>query len=280
MTVPFDMVTAATERSGVTAELEWSEVGGAGPPMVLVHGFTGSSEDFVRVVPPLFGLRRVLLVDQLGHGMSPRAERYDYDVLTSALVTFLESSVGEPVDLLGHSLGGRVAIPIAANRPDLVRSLILMDTWADQPDRGDRASTHEDIWALPPEEALAALGDMEASQPDPEAELIATAWGRGWLDRHLASNAARVHQQAITDLGPAVFVAGSNAMDVARRIASPTTVLVGERDAPFLGSSQRLVDAITNARLVTIAGAYHSPQLSHPDAWASAVIAHLQWVDG
>ena len=259
--------------------LVWSEAGGAGPVLVLVHGFTGSSEDFVGVVPSLFSRRRIVLVDQLGHGGSPRAERYDYDTLTAALVAFLEREVGEPVDLLGHSLGGRVVIPIAADRPDLVRSAILMDTWADQPDRADAAAAHEEIWTLPADEALVALEAMEESRPDPEADLIAAVWGRDWLDRHLAANAAQVDEQAITDLGPAVFVAGNNAIGSAGRIDRPTTVLVGEHDTPFVGSSQRLVEAISGARLVVIGGAYHSPQLSHPEEWAAAIIEHLDWVD-
>ncbi len=260
--------------------LAWHEAGGSGQPMVLVHGFTGTSEDFAAVVAPLFERRRIVLVDQLGHGASPRAERYDYDTLTAALVAFLEREIGEPVDLLGHSLGGRVVIPIAATRSDVVRSLLLMDTWADQPDRGDAAGALGEIWSKPPDEALAALDALEESRPDPEGDLIASAWGSEWLDRHLASNAAQVDERAITDLGPAVFVAGLSVLDMARRIGCPTTVLVGEHDLPFIGSSQRLGQAIPHARLVTIEGAYHSPQLSHPDAWAAAVVAHLDWVDG
>lgn len=259
--------------------LSWSEAGGSGPAMVLVHGFTGTSEDFVRVVPSLFDLRRVVLVDQLGHGLSPRVDRYDYERLTAALTAFLERDVGEPVDLLGHSLGGRAVIPIAAGRPELVRSLILMDTWADQPDRRDAAAAHAEIWALPPEEALRAMEAMEGSQEDPEADLIAAVWGRAWLDAHLASNDAQVDRRAITDLGPAVFVDGAGVMDLAAQVTCPTTVLVGEHDASFLASSQRLVGTIPGARIATIAGAYHSPQLSHPDTWADAITAHLEWVD-
>ena len=59
----------------------------------------------------------------------------------------------------------------------------------------------------------------------------------------------------------------------------PVLVIVGEQDAPFLGSSQRLAKAIPGARLVVIPDAGHSPQFENPDAWWQALSAFLREVE-
>ncbi len=71
---------------------------------------------------------------------------------------------------------------------------------------------------------------------------------------------------------------GPDLLEDCARISAPTTVICGEHDAPLVGPSARLAATPPNARLVTIAGAYHSPQLTHPEEWTDAVEAHLAWV--
>ncbi len=116
------------------------------PTLVLCHGYTGSALDFSLVVDSLAVDRRVVTLDQRGHGHSAQTghlEGYTLDQLSADLAAFLET-VGEgPVDLLGHSMGGRVVMGAVLARPELVHSLILMDTSA---------------WSfLPPDEEIRAL---------------------------------------------------------------------------------------------------------------------------
>ncbi len=80
----------------------------------------------------------------------------------------------EPVDLLGHSMGGRTILPIAIERPDLVHSLILMDTWADQNERDSETEQLATVFSLPQEEALAALDELW-SVLGPEKDLSSPA---------------------------------------------------------------------------------------------------------
>src|ERR1700685_1094425 len=128
--------TAASPKSfhvhGV--DLAWSERGSAPagtPTLVLCHGYTGSALDFSLVVDALAADRRVVTLDQRGHGYSTKTghlEGYTIEQLAADLAAFL-GTVGEgPVDLLGHSMGGRVVMGAVLAHPELVRSLILMDT--------------------------------------------------------------------------------------------------------------------------------------------------------
>ena len=77
---------------------------------MLVHGFTGSSHDFALVADDLAADRRVVLLDQRGHGHSTktgRLEGYTIEQLVADLAAFLEAVGDGPVDLLGHSMGAR-----------------------------------------------------------------------------------------------------------------------------------------------------------------------------
>ena len=73
---------------------------------------------------------------------------YTIDQLTADLIAFLETVGGGPVDLLGHSMGGRVVMGVAVRRPDLVHSLILMDTsaWSFMPDDDELATLAAHSW--------------------------------------------------------------------------------------------------------------------------------------
>ena len=119
------------EMDGVS--IAWQEWGqGDGPPLVLCHGYTGSSFDFSLEIPALATGRRVVALDLRGHGRSTATgalDSYTLAQLASDLIGLLDVvGAGGPVDLLGHSMGGVVSMTAVLARPDLVRSLILMDT--------------------------------------------------------------------------------------------------------------------------------------------------------
>jgi pimeloyl-ACP methyl ester carboxylesterase len=62
-------------------------------------------------------------------------------------------------------------------------------------------------------------------------------------------------------------------------ITCPTTVIAGEHDHPLVDQAPELAEMVANGRLAVIDGAYHSPQLTHPEDWKNAVRAHLAWAD-
>lgn len=104
--------------------------GGQGRPVVLIHGLGGRSDDWATVIPPLVaGGFSVYAVDLLGHGASDKPD-VDYSIaLQSETVRqFLdEQRLGE-IDLVGWSMGGWVALKLAAEHPGEVRTLTLVDS--------------------------------------------------------------------------------------------------------------------------------------------------------
>jgi pimeloyl-ACP methyl ester carboxylesterase len=116
---------------GWDAHLRYHDLPGPGLPLVFVHGFgCASSCDFPRVAAdPGLGPRRRLLVDLLGSGFSdaPAGFSYAMEAHARCLDDLLEGLQLLQVDLYGHSMGGAVAIELAALRPGRVRRLVLSE---------------------------------------------------------------------------------------------------------------------------------------------------------
>ena len=100
-----------------------------GPPLLMVHGYNGSSDYFLpRALPSLAEERPVIAPDLPGNGLSGRLRKHTFDAYVSFLPRFLDALGVEKADLLGHSMGGQIAIAAAAASPDRFRTLILVDS--------------------------------------------------------------------------------------------------------------------------------------------------------
>jgi pimeloyl-ACP methyl ester carboxylesterase len=113
-------------------ELEWRgtrlhyAVGGAGPPLVLVHGLGGIIENWSALAPMLAERHRVLVPDLPGHGRSlPLAEARDVDALAQAVLAIATAEELGCAVWIGHSLGGLAAVRAAVLRPETVRGVVL-----------------------------------------------------------------------------------------------------------------------------------------------------------
>lgn len=100
--------------------------GGEGPPLLLVHGWTGAASNFAELAPLLAARYRVLVPDLPGHGgSSPLPAAPNVDALADSLHAVVAHEGLPPAAVVGHSLGGLVAIRLALRRPDAVRALVL-----------------------------------------------------------------------------------------------------------------------------------------------------------
>jgi pimeloyl-ACP methyl ester carboxylesterase len=166
---------------------------------------------------------------------------------------------------------------MAIERPDLVRSLILMDTsaWSFQPpDEEIRALVQQFIQAFDPADGMPAGFSLEG----PEDKLIEAAVPAQWLVEKNTITAG-MDAYAVKGLGLELWAEAEQGQGSLRsrlpEIACPVTVIVGEHDHPLVDQAPLLAAEVADGRLVVIDGAYHSPQLTHPDEWRAAVEVHL-----
>jgi 3-oxoadipate enol-lactonase len=251
-------------------------VGQGEPPLVLVHGFTGSSMDWIDVVDDLAVGRRVITFDHRGHGESTNvgAEHgYSFDRLVDDLEVVLDDLGVDTCDLLGHSMGGAVVMRYALRHPDRLRSLILMDT-AGRPIEGPSAELLRGAAGLVRSLGMPALLSF--------ADVYSPPDGTPDAERARVRNRTKLEQ-----MDPAAFaalgdeLAGSETIiDRLAAFDAVTTVIVGENDALLRPAADELAATVPGSVLVVIPAAGHSPQTENRLAWLEAVRGHLNRAEG
>jgi pimeloyl-ACP methyl ester carboxylesterase len=267
-------------------EMEIEEAGAGERAFVLVHGFTGSRDDFREQIEPLSALGRTIAVDQRGHGGSTNSGKHELYTVPN-LVADLNAAFGElglaRADLLGHSLGGVVALHFTLAHPERVASLVLMDTSAQPIRMRFSEATRASIAAFARQNGMGALAkrtrELAAGNPSafpPSALRVQERMGAdAFWDRIQRKHEAM--DPVAWDALSAQMGQLESALERLGEIRCPTTVLVGAEDAPFLGPSDEMEKRIAGARKVVIPDAAHSPQLENMSAWQEAIRAHLAW---
>lgn len=249
---------------------------GAGPALLLVHGFTGGKLDFHDQIDWFTDRYRVIAPDNRGHGETGNTgdeSSYSIAAMADDLHRFTGALGLEQFHLLGHSLGGMIAMRYALSHPDRLQSLILMDTSSAPLDvpRGGLGMMAD---VLRDSGAAALVELMKADPGSPEVRNGIDFLGeREHWDR-ITEKLAQMDPAAYASLGNAL----ENLPDITATLAAirvPTTVIVGAADTLFIDSSKAMAETIPGARLEVIPGAAHCPQYENADAWRTVIDGHL-----
>jgi pimeloyl-ACP methyl ester carboxylesterase len=100
---------------------------GSGPPLLILHGLLGSLDNWVSLARRWGDSFQVFALDLRNHGRSPHAEDFNYQVMAGDVLTFLDSQQFPKAHLLGHSMGGKVAMRLALDNPERVEKLVVAD---------------------------------------------------------------------------------------------------------------------------------------------------------
>jgi pimeloyl-ACP methyl ester carboxylesterase len=223
------------------------------PPLVLVHGLTEAGTTWPDAVSRWSGRWRLLAVDQRGHGHSARFTRAELDhcadVLVDDLVALLEP-LGVPIPVVGHSLGGWVAVQAASRRPDLVRALVLEDpALAVGSTPSDFAEQQERFL-----DGFAAGVDAEVARMR-----VDTAWTeaeiRGW-----AECKPLVDREMIRHL----HLGSADPVGVLDALRVPT-LIIAPRAGPLVPDPSLIGNPLV--RIVHVAGVGHCVRRDDPDAY-------------
>ena len=257
--------------------LHVAEAGG-GEPLVLLHGFTGSSAQW-SAHTVVFGREYLMLsVDLLGHGSSDAPvdpERYGMTRCVADLATLLDQLRVERAVWLGYSMGGRVALAFALAHPQRVRALILEGASpgiADPEERRVRRTADEALATTIEREGIEAFVDAWIRQP-----LFAS---QARLDESTlaAEHAAR---RANDPVGLANSLRGLGAGAQASfwsqlsTLAVPTLLVVGEEDQKFRTIAAAMAARIARAEVTLIPNAGHTAHLESPRAFQNSVLEFL-----
>ena len=245
---------------------------GAGPVLVLVHGFGGAKEDFFDQIDDLARDHRVVAFDLRGHGSSdgPDTEAaYSLDRFAADLECVVDHLGAPTFRVLGHSMGGMIVRRFVLRTPDRVEALVLMDTSpgpvptldADIIDLGVQIAKEQGMDELKRVmDAFAPLGT-----PAYEQTLLERPGYREFGDRKWASLSQAMYTKMLIEVRDQPEQLDA----LAAAVSCPTLIMVGDQDAPFLPGSHSMAAAIATAELAVIPNAGHSPQFENGEVWLS-----------
>ncbi|MFF5444578.1 alpha/beta fold hydrolase [Streptomyces sp. NPDC012888] len=244
--------------------IRWVEFPGPGPARVYLHGLGATAPAYFAAgaVHPLLAGRRSLLVDLLGHGHSDRPEAFPYtlEAHADALAEALEAAgAAGPAgaELIAHSMGGAVAVVLAARHPHLVSRLVLVDANLDpvEPVRGTAGSSGIATYT---EEEFLAGGWAEVR------DRVGAHW---WSTMRLAGRTA-LYRSAVH------LAAGTvpTMRELLLNLKVPRTFLLPAADAPLAGAEELRAAGV---RVVAVPDCGHNIMLDNPEGFAEATARAL-----
>lgn len=254
------------------------DLAGDGPALLLLHGFTGAASSWAPLVPKLAAHRRTIAVDLIGHGGSespPDPERYRMEPCVGDLGALLDALDVARADVLGYSMGGRVALHLAAALPERVRSLVLESSSpgiADPIERAARVAADNALADTIERDGLAAFVDRWERLP-----LFASQAGLPDETR------ARLRDQRLRNdpLGLANSLRGMGAgrpaplWDRLAALGMPALLIAGEMDEKYRAIAAAMARAMPRPRVAIVPAAGHAVHLERPGAFLGAVLQFL-----
>ena len=231
---------------------------GAGPPVVLLHGLSGSARWWRHTLPALAEGYSVHIPDLIGFGRSRRrgGDQPDIPTLARLLVAWLDAQGLDRTHLVGHSMGGQLSVHIAASHPTRIDRLVLVSAAG-----------------IPRPRSVAELARFVAEMAPPRA------WGRLTFLPTIATDALRA--------GPRVLwratrhLLADDIRPLLPRIVHPTLLVWGRLDPLTPVDHGRIIaESIPGARLVIFEDAAHNPMADRPAAFNELVVSFLAGADG
>jgi pimeloyl-ACP methyl ester carboxylesterase len=240
---------------------------GVGEPVLMLHGLGGTKASFLPSVAALAPQgRQVIAADLPGFGESdkPIAARYDAKFFSQAVLALMDALGLERIDLVGHSLGGRVALEVVMHAPERFRRVVLMTP--------SLAWLRDRRWAPWLRLVRPELGLLQPA-PRPVVELIVKRVIAGGDSRYAAAGIDEFLRAYTTARGRAAFYAAARNIyleepeqfwDRLRNLQPPALFVWGSKDPLVPAAFERHVrDAVPQAKHVTLESG-HVPQVEQP----------------
>jgi len=251
------------------AELYFEDTGTGAETIVFSHGLLWSGRMYDAQVAALKARYRCVTYDHRGQGQSPASPTpYDMETLAADAAALIDALGVAPVHFVGLSMGGFVGMRLAIRKPELLRTLILVDTAADSEPRAN----------VPKYRAMSFLTRMFGYRIVLGA-VMKIMFGPPFLKDAARSAQRRTMEQHLLGLRDAETRAALESVITRRpvedelgKIKTPTLVLHGAEDRAIVTPrARKMADAIPSARWVTIPRAGHTSTVEEPDAIVRAL---------
>ncbi len=246
---------------------------GRGAPLLFVHGLGSSSRDWAAQVEDFAKRYRVLRVDLRGHGRSERGEGpYSIAQFAREVAVLLRKHAHGPAHVVGLSMGGMVALELAASAPRLLRSLVVVNSVADM-----RLHSWRDVWFYVSRRlAVQALGMRRVGRL--LARQLFVKPDQGALRRTLVERWAGTDKQAYLWSMDAIMQ--WSVADRLHRIDTPTLLVSSDEDYTPVAEKRQIRAQMPRAELAVVHDARHALPVERPAAFNAVVDDFLRRVEG
>lgn len=244
------------------------EITGQGQPILLIHGLGSSTRGWEEQVPFFSQHYQVMTFDVRGHGESDKPPGPYSIPLFAADTAELITSLGiAPVHVVGLSLGGMIAFQLAVDAPDLVRSLVIVNSGPEFIVR----TFKERLGVIQRELIVRLLGMRKMGEilskrlfPRPEHEELRRQFVERW-----AQNDKRAYLHSLR------AIVGWSVADRLSTIRCPTLVIAADKDYTPVSLKEAYVARMPQARLVVIPDSRHATPVERPERFNEALMAFL-----
>ena len=251
---------------------------GTGPPLLLLHGFTGRGASWAPHLAAFRRRHRTIVVDLLGHGRSDAPTdpaRHAVECQADDLAALLARLDAIPADVLGYSMGARIALRLALDHPAAVRRLVLESPSAGIADAGERAArrARDDALAATIErEGIPAFVDHWEAQPIFTSQAALSPAARRRLRAERLANRVEGLAASLRGAGQGIAHPIGGELGV---VHAPALVIAGALDATGRRRAEAVEATLPDARLAIVEGAGHAPHLERPAAFRRLVSTFL-----
>lgn len=260
----------------------WADVAGDGPPVVLLHGFTGTSGTWRRFTEATEGRFTTIAFDQIGHGRSDAPatlDRYGMERVVDDLVAAVRGLGYERAPWVGYSMGGRTALNVIARHPDAVGALVLEGAspgLATAEEREARIAADERLARMVEDDGIETFVDYWQSIPLWESQQHTLTEAQ-----RQALRAQRLEQRP-GGLANSLRGQGTGSQpylgDRLAAIDVPVLLTAGRLDTRYVQAAEQMARSIPDARVQFIDDAGHAAHLERPDEFHALVLAFLDEV--
>ncbi|MEO1023058.1 MAG: 2-succinyl-6-hydroxy-2,4-cyclohexadiene-1-carboxylate synthase [Bacteroidota bacterium] len=252
------------------------------PYLVMLHGFLGSGNSFNHLIDSLTPFCNPVLIDLLGHGKTEGAElhyRFSVNEQVADVCKLIQEQLPHPVHLFGYSMGGRLALNIALQKPEIVHTLILEST----------------TFGIEPEAERLSRQALDARRAD---QIMGNYAGflKQWRELPLFNQVqisgdyrdtihAIQHQQEPVWMANQLLGFGTGTMPAVRHklneIKNPVLLLTGERDRKFVTINQTMKRELPNSELVIVKESGHRIFAEQPGDWINGIrtfLTNQSWI--
>lgn len=254
---------------------------GSGTPLLLLHGFTGSHETWQPLVECLSQDQFVVTLDLPGHGDTelPNASTWTFSHVIADLAWIIEARLGGRGDVLGYSMGGRLALALALAHPDRVRRLILESASPGIADDAERAARQ-----LADEQLAASILDRGVAEFVQQWETLPMWKSQANLSDHDRERQRRIRLgHTAAGLAANLRATGTGVQpsfwEQLPQLQRPTLLVAGELDQKFATIASAMYQKVPTLQLEIVNDTGHAVHLERPADYLRLIKQFLDQTD-